>query len=213
MSSAQDFLLARQMPPDLDGPVKRLFRHESEVHEQPVRPAVDMRRHGYAAERLHLPRRLAQRQIRRADEQRFFFVNHLVVAVHHILMSEEVRLIFLCGQPPANHLAEIERRFHIRRIPEQMHFFARGNFHRGQEQHFVCVARLFCRGQIARRVVIGHSDHVQSLQFCHATDIRRGHVVVPAGGETRMDMQVGKILHRGYPLSGTPAPCMRPQIS
>ncbi len=155
--------------------------------------------HGHAAKGRHLRGSLGQGQIGRADEQRLLLVNHLVVVVHHQLTAKKLGLVLFIGQVPAQHFAKGQRSLHRFKIAQQVHLLAGGDLHAGQQQQPISVAQLLGGGQIARAVMIADGDGVQALELGHAADVGRGHILVAAGRQAGVDMQIGKVLHGVIP--------------
>ena len=71
-----------------------------------------------------------------------------------------------------------------------MNFFLGCQFHAGDHDHAVFFTVVHSGRTVPAGIMVCKGDHVQPFDRGHPHDIGGGHVIVPAGGEAGVDMQV-----------------------
>ena len=79
-----------------------------------------------------------------------------------------------------------------------MDFFFRTQLHTGQSDHAVFFGHFHGRSAVTAGVVIGDSNHIQSFDSGHTGNIGRSHVIISAGRQAGMDVQVIGKPHHGF---------------
>ena len=158
--------------------------------DNPVRGPVDVRRKRRAAERQRQRRPLGQREPGRGDQQIGLLAQHAVPGVHVKLIAEHGGTVF-DRQPRLPHRRVKGRRgLERREQADQMDLLRRGQLHPRHADDAVLPAGLQKRAAVAAGIVVGQRRELQPAQRRHARDVRRAHVVVRAGRQTGVDVQI-----------------------
>ena len=110
-------------------------------------------------------------------------------------------------------LPDLDSGLHIPEIAQQMHFFLCRYFHSRQQDQPVIVRRFLHIRQVPRGVVVRHGNRIQAFDMCHAADVRRRHVVIRAGTQAGMDVQIHPHAYASRFFPGSPAAASLAQIS
>ena len=207
--SIENFIVPRVHPGrgraaiDLQRGKHRFFGQKAEVSEQGVGRAVDVRRHANAARLGAAAFDLHNAQIGRLDQQFGKLPLRFILRAEDHLVAENSLVVGQGRQMVIDHPAKIHRRIDRRKIAENVYLLRRSNLDPRQQTYTHLPRGKRGCGQIFRRVVVCQCNAVQMLDIRHPGDVAGRHVVVRAGGQAGMDVQINGALHH---FTGLPSP-------
>ena len=149
-----------------------------------------------AAPFLHQIMHLVEADIGGIDQHQGLIPDDLILRIDHKLSAENRRVIGNGRDPPVYIPVKVHRSLQGGEQAYHMHLLAGAKLHARNGKNAVCFRKLQERRTIPAGVVIRQCDHIQSLDHSHAYDIGRKHIVVPAGGQAGVEMQIiAQLMH------------------
>ena len=178
--------------------VRQVERDEAELRDDAVFRLVDVGGDEDAVEFFHLGGDAFDRHIKAGGEQLGLLIHDFELLVDLHLVAEHIRHVGDVGQVLVQELLEEVEGFVVLEEGEAVRLLLRRDFGAAQHEDVAVVRVVLGQPAVAGAVVVGDTDHVDTLPLRLLNDEVGRHVKVTARRQQRVVMQIGLEEVHGY---------------